>query len=138
MALCVNCSVASNSATPWTVVRQAPLSMKFSRQEHWSVLPLTSQADLPDPGVEPRLSPTLQADPLLSEPPGGTGAKESTCQCRRWRFNPWVRKIHWKRKWPSTPVFLPGESHGQRSLVGCSIMGHKESNTTEQLSSLTI
>ena len=38
-------------------------------------------------------------------------------QCRRCRFNPWVRKIPWKRAWQSTPVFLPGESHGLRSLV---------------------
>ena len=41
--------------------------------------------------------------------------KESTCQCRRCRFNPWIRKIPWKRKWQPTPVFLPEESYGQRS-----------------------
>ena len=39
-------------------------------------------------------------------------------QCRRPRFDPWVGKIPWKRKWQSTPVFLPGKSHGQRSLSG--------------------
>ena len=44
--------------------------------------------------------------------------KESTCQCRSCRFNPWVRKIPWRRKWQPTPVFLPGEFLGQRSLVG--------------------
>ena len=38
-------------------------------------------------------------------------------QCRRPGFDPWVRKIPWRRKWQPTPVFLPGESHGQRSLV---------------------
>ena len=46
-------------------------------------------------------------------------------------FDPWVRKIPWKREWPPTPVFLPGESHGQRSLVdpwGC-----KELDATERL-----
>ena len=43
---------------------------------------------------------------------------ETACQCRRCGFNPWVRKMPWRRKWPSTPVFLPGKSHGQRSLVG--------------------
>ena len=47
------------------------------------------------------------------------------------RFNPWVGKIPWRRKWQPTPVFLPGESHGQRSLVGFSPRGHKESDTTE-------
>ena len=49
------------------------------------------------------------------------------------RFNPWVGKILWRRKWQSTPVFLPGEFHGQRSLVGYSPWGHKESDTTKQL-----
>ena len=42
--------------------------------------------------------------------------KEYTWQCRRCRFNPWVRKIPWRRKWQPTPVFLPEKSHGQRSL----------------------
>ena len=49
-------------------------------------------------------------------------------QCRRHRrreFNSWVRKIPWRRKWQPTPGFLPGESHGQRSLVGYSPWGHK-------------
>ena len=52
--------------------------------------------------------------------PGGTSGKESTCQYRRHkrpRFDPWVRKIPWRRKWQPTPVFLLGKSHGQRSLV---------------------
>ena len=51
--------------------------------------------------------------------PGVTGGEEPSCQCRtckRWRFNPWVRKIPWRRAWQLTAVFLPGESHGQRSL----------------------
>ena len=56
-------------ATPWTVARQAPLSMGFSRQEYWSGLPFPSPGDLPNPGIEPR-SPALQADALSSEPPG--------------------------------------------------------------------
>ena len=51
----------------------------------------------------------------------------------RCRFNPWVRKIPWRRKWQPTPVFLPGEFHGQRSLVGYSPWGCKESDTTEWL-----
>ena len=56
-------------ATPWTVTHQAPPSMEFSRQEYWSGLPFSSPGDLPDPGIEPE-SPALQADALLSEPPG--------------------------------------------------------------------
>ena len=49
--------------------------------------------------------------------PGGT-SKESVCKCRKYRFNPWVGKIPWSKKWHSTPVFLPGKFHGQRSLAG--------------------
>ena len=63
--------------------------------------------------------------------------KESACWCRRHRrhgFDPWVGKILRRRKWQPTPVFLPGEFHGQRSLVDYSPKGRKESDTTEQLS----
>ena len=48
-------------------------------------------------------------------------------------FNPWVGKIPWRRKWQPTPVFLPGESHGRRSLVGYCPWGCKESDMTERL-----
>ena len=51
------------------VAHQVPLSMGFSRQEHWSRLPFPSPGDLPDPGIEPR-SPALRADALTSELPG--------------------------------------------------------------------
>ena len=60
--------------------------------------------------------------------------KEPACQCRRRRFDPWVRKIPWRRRWQSTPVFLPGKSHGQRSLVGYGPQGYKASDITEALS----
>ena len=49
------------------------------------------------------------------------------------RFEPWVRKIPWRRAWQPTPVFLPGEFHEQRSLVGYSPWGRKESDMTERL-----
>ena len=62
----VSCSVVF-FATTWTVVRQAPLSMGFSRQECWNGLPFTSPGDHPDPGMKIG-SPTLQSDSLLSEP----------------------------------------------------------------------
>jgi len=55
--------------------------------------------------------------------PRRCSGKESACQCRghrRRRFDPWIGKIPWRRKWQPTPMFLPGESHGQRSLVGYS------------------
>ena len=60
--------------------------------------------------------------------PGGDSGKESACQCRRRKrrgFDPWVRKIPWRRKWQPTLVFLPGAFHGQRSLVGYNPRGHK-------------
>ena len=56
-------------AASWTVARQVPLSMGFSRQEYWSGLPCLPPGDLPNPEIEPR-SPALQADSLLSQPPG--------------------------------------------------------------------
>ena len=62
----VNFSVVSDSATPWTVSHQAPLSMGFSRQEYWSGLPYPSPGDLPKPGIKPR-SPAFQADSLPTE-----------------------------------------------------------------------
>ena len=67
--------------------------------------------------------------------------KESVCQCRRCQrrgFDPWVRKIRWSRKWQPASVFLSGKSHKQRCLAGCRPWGHKESGTTEQLSTHTI
>ena len=66
--------------------------------------------------------------------PGGASAKEHTCQYRRHKrhgFSPWVRKIPWRRAWQPIAALLPGESHGQRSLVGYSPRGHRESDTTE-------
>ena len=62
-------SAMSDSATPWTVARQAPLSMEFTRQGYWSGLPFPSPGDLSDPEIEPG-SPTLWAYSLPSEPPG--------------------------------------------------------------------
>ena len=55
--------------TPWTVVRQAPLSMRFSRQEYWSGKPFPPPGDLPNPGIQLG-SPALQADSLPTKPPG--------------------------------------------------------------------
>ena len=51
----------------------------------------------------------------------------------RCRFEPWVGKIPWRRKWQPTPVFLPEKSHRQRSLAGYSPWGGKELDTTERL-----
>ena len=66
--------------------------------------------------------------------PSGVSGKEPACQCRRFkrcRFNPWVGKIPCRGAWRPTPIFLPGESDGQRSLVGYSPLSRKESDMTE-------
>ena len=55
--------------------------------------------------------------------------KEPTCQCRRFGFDPWVRKVPWRRKWPPTPVFLPGKSHGQKEPSGLQSMVSQKSRT---------
>ena len=123
--------------TPWTVAHQAPLSMGFSRQEYWNGLPCPPPEDLPDPGIEPEsfMSPALGGRFFTNNATQETthtfiylytglllwlSGKESACQCRRHRFNPWIRRTPWRRKWQPTLVFLPGKSHGQRCLVGYS------------------
>ena len=57
--------------------------------------------------------------------PWWLSGKESACQCRRFGFDSWVRKIPWRRKWQPTPVFLPGKFHGQKSLASYSPWGCK-------------
>ena len=57
--------------------------------------------------------------------PWWLSGKESACQCRRCRFDPWIGRIPWRRKRQPTPGFLPGKSHGQRSLSGHSPWGPK-------------
>ena len=140
---------------PVTTACQAPLSIEFPRQEYWSGFPFLPPRDLPDPGIEP-MSPALAGSFFTTEPQGKPlpctqahsingslvrlsndtviNACLSVClQCGRPGFNPWVGKIPWRRKWQSTPVLLPGKSHGRRSLVGYSPWGCKESDTTERL-----
>ena len=63
----------------------------------------------------------------------GSDVIESACNAGDSRFDPWVGKIPWRREWLSTPVFLLGEFHGQRNLVGYSPRGLKESAMIEQL-----
>ena len=90
--------------TPWTVAYHAPPSMGFSRQEYWSGVPL------PSPEVIPSLSHST-VSPSICHEVMGPG----------------------RRQWHPTPVLLPGKSRGQRSMVGHSPGGHKESDTTERL-----
>jgi len=70
--------------------------------------------------------------------PGGSAVKNLPANAgdtgdayRRCGFDPWVWKIPWRKKWQPTPVFLPGESHGQRSLAGYSFWGLKKSDVNK-------
>ena len=106
-------------ATLRTVAHQAPLSMGFSRQEHWSGLSCPPPRDLSDPEIEPVSLMFL-----------GLAGRFFTTSAT-WEASIWM--YIWRRKWQPTPVFLPREFHGQRSLVGCNPWSHKKLNTTEQL-----
>ena len=124
-------------ATPWTVACQVPLAMELSRPEYWSRY-------LPDQGLNPSLLhcrgilshwaswealiwivisvfPSHTAFCLQGFPGGRDG--RVCLQCRKPGSNPWVG-IPWRRPWWPIPLFLPGEFHGQRSLVGYSPWGH--------------
>jgi len=104
--------------TPRTIAHQAPMSMGFSRQEYWSGLPCCPPGDLPGLGTEP-ISLTFVA---LA---GRFFATSAT----------WEAHLQYITRYDSlpTPVLLPGKSHRQRSMVGCSPWGRYKSDTTEQL-----
>ena len=68
--------MSDSFATPWTVARQAPLSLVFPRQEYWSGLPFLSSGHLPNPGIEPS-SPTLAGGYFTAEPPGKSSISEA-------------------------------------------------------------
>ena len=80
----------------------------------------------------PHLQHPARLRPGMSQPSfslgylgGWLSCKEPACQSRIPGFDPWVGRIPWRRKWQPTPVFLPGKSHGWRSLVGYGPWGHK-------------
>jgi len=104
-------SCRTHFETPWTVTdpMDGLLSMELSRQEYWSGLPF------PSPGVSQSIFCSSIWFLTLGFP-GGLVSKESTCNAGRPRFSPWVGKIPWRRKWQPTPVFLPGEFHGQETV----------------------
>ena len=143
----------------WPVALQAPLSMKFSGQKPTGVgchsflqgifLTQGSNLGLQHCGqilyhLSHQGSPTRPQgksykltfvhinsfNSIKSVLPGGTSGTQPFCQCRRYKRSRF-RQIPWKRAWQPTAVFLPGESHGQRSLVGYSPWSHKWSDTTE-------
>ena len=76
------------------------------------------------PGLEDRIE-LCKASITLHRLPWWLSGKKSMCQRRRCKFDPWVRKNPWRRKWQPTPMFLSGKSHGQRDLTGCGLWGYK-------------
>ena len=116
----------------------APLScLTLIRAEPWSVNSITEVPCLKAGGWDSCTHISVIGGGCPGERLPGARVNEPTCQCRRHKrygFHPWVAKILWRRKWQLTPLFLPGESHGQRSLVGCNPQGHTESDMTEMIS----
>ena len=111
--------------TLWTVARQAPLAMGFSRQEYWSWLPCPPTGDLPNPGIKPTsLMSSALADGFFTTSANlGSPNIHSVLfkilvaqmvknlpACGRPEFHPWGGKISWRREWQPTLGFLPRES----------------------------
>ena len=96
--------------------------MEFSRQEYWSGWPIPSPGDLPTEGSNPGLPHCRRILYQLSHKGSlGEGVAQMVKNLppmQETGVPPWVGKIPWRRKWQSTPVFLPGEFHGLRSLEG--------------------
>ena len=108
----------------------------FSRQEYWRGLPFPSPGDPPNTWIEPASpeAPSLrEINNLIWGFSGGTSGKEPACQFRRLRFDPWVRKMPWRRKWQPTLVFLPGESM-DRGAWQTTSLGLQRIRVTEWLS----
>ena len=133
---------------PWTVAHQAPQSKGFSRQESWVGYHFLLQGIFLNQGLNPCLL-HWQAGSLPRSHLGREWCKDTLVPERNfclevtWRterelemdeFSHQVMGCYFilpRRKWQPTPVFLPGESQGRRSLVGCRLWGHTESDTTE-------
>ena len=147
--------MSNSFATPWTEACQASLSIRFPRQESWNVLPFPSPGNLPDPGIEPvspaLAGRFFTTEPLGKPSVIQRWMRWIYVYSCSGSFPLWVIKnaeyislcyavwfccssvllcnsviyLSWRRKWHPTPVFLPGESQGQRSLAGCSPCGGK-------------
>ena len=99
-----------------------------SENQAWLVSPIRTQLR----GSELICFSAINTGPeMIAGPLWSFGGREPACHCKTCRFSPWVRKIPWGRKWQPMPGFLPGESHGQRSLVGYSPQVHQESDMTK-------
>jgi len=116
--------MSDSFGTSSTVACQVPLSVGFHRQEYWSWFPFPSAGDILDPGIELAslaLSGVVRQILYHCALWKGFSSKESACNAGDTGHAGsilGVRKIPWRREWQPTPVFLPGKSHGQRSLAG--------------------
>ena len=147
-------------ATPRTAAYQAPPSMGFSRQEYWSAVPLPSPLNRLSHSNSSFSHSYLRTQVedgtyLVTSSPqsreGNGTPLQYSCQENPMDGGAWKAAIHgvaegrtrlrdftftfhfhaWRRKWQPTPVFLPGESQGRGSLVGCCLWGRTESDMTE-------
>ena len=141
------------STTPWTVAHQAPLSMGFSRKRILDCIVILFCRGSAQPrdwtevsGIVGNLlrcrrilyqlthqgSPWLHSGWKFCSDPGGLQSMGSLRVRHDWATSlSLFTFMHWRRKWQPTPVFLPGESQGQGSLVGCHLWGRTELDTTE-------
>ena len=132
----MNFNSYSLASDPTRIFFSSPLESMRQRWSNEAGIKKQPRKKLPQGNHEVRVwqKPALKAGQQVFSAFGLVTQTVRIClPCRRPRFDPWVRKIPWRRKWQPTPVFLPGESHGQRSLAGYSPWGHRV-RMTEQLS----
>ena len=123
--------------TPWTVAHQVPPSMGFSRQEYWSGFAIAFYRGSSRPRDQTRVSYVS----FICRKVASLVAQEVKASARNagdLGSISGLGRFPWRRKWQPTPVFLPGESHGRRNLVGYSPQGCKESDTTSLSLSLSL
>ena len=116
--------------TPWTEAYQPPLSMGFSRQEYWTGVPLSSPIHhINKFKNKNHMIISVDAEKAFDKIQHPFMIKNPPESRNRRNISPHNKS--YIRQWHPTPVLLPGKSHGQRSLVGCSPWGHEELDMTE-------
>ena len=113
---------ATLKATTYTLEERGRNRRDISNNNDWEFIQINVRDLATDPGTPSGIGAKTNL-PLGICASQVEPVREPICQCSRWKrfgFDPWVRKIPWRRAWQLTPVFLPGGSHGQRSLVGYS------------------
>ena len=115
------------TSTVCTLVQQGLPALPYQQAEPFSLIALLGM----EKAMAPHSSTLAWKIPWMEEP-GRLQSMGSLGVRHDWATSLWLFTLmHWRRKWQPTPVFLPGESHGQRSLVGCRLWGCTESDTTE-------